>query len=114
MTTEILIHPDPKRHFLTTFAQQQLETALGRFGHRIRHLRLRLADANGPRGGLDQECLVEVTLRPRGSAVVSVRDIEPEAAISRAADRVARRVRDALERKRDLRRGAGQPRLPAA
>lgn len=90
--------------------------ALGRFGHRVQRVMVRLQDLNGPRGGLDKRCHIEARVAGHGVLVAEVRDVELEPAVSRAAERIARRVRDTLT----IRRNAGQrgsphrSRMPAA
>ena len=98
------------------FIERRLLFALGRFGSRIRRVMVRLEDMNGPRGGLDKRCHIEVRMPGRNVLVVDVRDVELEPAVSRAAERIARRVRDELtsrlaQRQRGTSSGA---RLPAA
>lgn len=83
--------------------ERRLRFSLGRFGDRIGQAAVRLADLNGPRGGEDQHCRIEVSLVPSGSIMAEATDAEIELAVSRAAERVARRVRDALDRKRTVR-----------
>jgi ribosome-associated translation inhibitor RaiA len=78
------------------FIERRLLFALGRFGGRIRRVLVRLEDVNGPRGGLDKRCHIDARLAGRGTLVVEVRDVELEPAISRAAERIGRRVRDEL------------------
>jgi putative sigma-54 modulation protein len=102
---------------LAAYAERRLLFALGRFGGRIGRVNLRLEDTNGPRGGVDKRCHIELRLAGGGSLVVDMRDTAFEPAISRAADRMARRVRDHLAMRRTLRRrrpttagdGARQP-----
>jgi ribosome-associated translation inhibitor RaiA len=98
------------------YIERRLRFALSRFGGRIRRVMVRLEDMNGPRGGLDKRCHIEVRMSGRSVLVVDVRDVELEPAISRAAARIARRVRDELatrraQRQRGVSAGA---RLPAA
>ena len=92
---------------LTRSLEEQLERrlhfALSRFGDRIQQATVQLADLNGPRGGEDQHCRIEVSLVPSGLIMAEATDAEVVSAVGRAAERVARRVRDALERKRTLR-----------
>ncbi len=47
---------------LAPFARRRLEFALARFDARVRSLTVRVADLNGPRGGLDKRCLVAIRL----------------------------------------------------
>lgn len=89
--------------------ERRLYFALARFGGRIRRVSASLEDINGPRGGEDQRCRIEVSLVPSGSIMAEATDAEVASAVGRAAERVARRVRDALDRKRTMRMRAGEP-----
>jgi len=93
---------------LREYVERRLLFALGRFGGRVQRVLVRLEDLNGPRGGLDKRCQMEVRLAGRGVLVVDVRDSATEPAVSRAADRMARRVREELAARREARR---RPRL---
>ncbi len=84
---------------------RRIEFALGRFGARISRVAVQLEDVNGPRGGLDHRCLVEVHLIPAGRLLTEVVDEDLEPAASAALDRMARRVKEEFDRRRDLRRG---------
>lgn len=83
--------------------ERRLRFALARFGGRIRRIRATLQDINGPRGGEDQHCTIQVSLTPSGSIIAEATDTEVAAALGRAADRAARRVGDALNRRRTMR-----------
>jgi hypothetical protein len=98
------------------FIERRLLFALGRFGSRIQRVMVRLEDLNGPRGGLDKRCHIEVRMPGRGVLVVDVRDLELGPAVSRAAERIARRVRDELATRRAQRQRGSvtATRLPAA
>ncbi len=86
------------------YIERRLLYSLGRFGHRVRRVMVRLEDLNGPRGGFDKRCHIEVRLAGRGVLVVDVRDVELEPAIARAAERIRRRVRDELSFRREPRK----------
>lgn len=93
------------RHLvLTPETQQQihhrLRAALSRFGDRIRRITVRLEDVNGPKGGVDLACRVQVDLRDRESVFIEDR----EATLQRLVDRVADRVSEAMARRADRRR----------
>lgn len=88
--------------------ERRVHFALGRFGHRIRRTEVLLVDSNGPRGGLDQHCTVHVVLAGLPPVVVEVVDAEPLTAVSRAVERVARRIRDSAHRQRDRQRQPGR------
>ena len=90
---------------LAPLARRRLEFALGRFGGRVRSLTVRLADLNGPRGGVDKHCLVAIRLTsPQRLIVVEDTDAEAEVAIGRTADRAARVVARAVQTLTDWRR----------
>jgi hypothetical protein len=85
-------------------ARRRVEFALGRFAGRVRSLRVRLTDMNGPRGGPDMKCLIAVQLqRPR--RVIVVEDVDADAAVvvSRAAERASRAVVRAIQSAGDWR-----------
>lgn len=83
--------------------ERRLRFSLARFSDRVSRVTACLADQNGPRGGVDQCCRIKVHLFPRGKIMAEATDVDMPAAVSRAADRIARRVRDALDRKRTMR-----------
>ena len=98
---------------LTRSLEEQLERslhfALARFGDRIQQAVVQLADLNGPRGGEDQHCRIKVSLVPSGSIMAEATDADVASAVGRAAERVARRVRDALDRRRTMRTRKSTP-----
>lgn len=83
--------------------ERRLWFALAKFGGRITRITALLEDINGPRGGVDQRCRVEVHLVPSGKIQAEATDTDAVLAVSRATNRIARRVRDALERRRTRR-----------
>jgi len=79
-------------------ARKRLEFALGRFAGHVQSLRVRLTDLNGPRGGLDKKCLIEVRLaRPRRVVIVEDIDRDHAVAIGRAVERTSRAVARAIQ-----------------
>jgi putative sigma-54 modulation protein len=89
---------------LVDFVERRMGFALGRFAAHISRVTIRLEDLNGPRGGLDQQCRIDVALIRSGRLIVRDTGKDIETAVSRAADRVAHRVRTALDRRRTRRR----------
>jgi putative sigma-54 modulation protein len=73
-------------------ARRRLGFALGRFAGRVTSVWVRLEDLNGPRGGVDKQCRVEVRGTPRWRVVVVDSDADLYATVDRAADRVRRTV----------------------
>jgi len=82
---------------------RRLSFALRRFSERIRRVTVLMEDINGPRGGVDQRCFVEVHLSPSERIVAEATDADAVLAVSRASNRIARRVRDVISKRRSLR-----------
>jgi len=87
--------------------ERRIHAALGRLSPNILRVMVRVADKNGPRGGEDIACAIDLRLRPRGRIFVEETDIDLAGAVNRAADAAAETVVRATERSRDLRRRAG-------
>ena len=103
MRVEIRVHDGEVSSALGDQIERRLGFAFGRFGSRVRRVVVHLRDVNGPRGGEDQHCRIEVSLLPSGTIMAEATDTEVALAVGRAAERGARRVRDALERERTMR-----------
>ena len=71
---------------------------------RVNRVRVKLSDLNGPRGGVDKRCLVEVRLE--GLPVVVVEDVQSDmyTAINRAVGRATRTVKRRLSQQGSRRR----------
>jgi hypothetical protein len=86
--------------------QRILTSTLARFGRRIRAIHVWLDDVNGPRGGVDIRCRIDVELRPHGRISVSSLATDEYAATAKAAVRVRelvdRRVKKTRARRRRL------------
>ena len=83
--------------------QSRMETALARHRERVERVEVRLADVNGPKGGVDKQCRAVVRLRPRGRVMVQEVSTDFLAAATRVADRLSRAVARSLERQRESR-----------
>jgi len=77
---------------LAEHAERRLQFALKHAADRVQHVTVRLADVNGPRGGVDKRCSVHIVMS--GIPDIVTEDIEPDmyVAINRAVDRVGRTV----------------------
>ena len=73
---------------LKELAVRRIGYALGRFAHGIRTITLRLADINGPRGGVDVEALALVELSQGTRLVVRGQYGSPQDAISGIVERL--------------------------
>ncbi len=92
------------RHFRITAALQahvtrRIRFALGRFDHGIRGIIVRIADVNGPRGGVDKRCHLHLDVAGRTIAIEEL-DRDLYVAIDRAAERAGRAAERALARQR--------------
>ncbi|MDP2367743.1 HPF/RaiA family ribosome-associated protein [Rhodoferax sp.] len=83
---------------LSDHVRRRLRFVLTRHSDRIQRVVVRLGDENGPRGGVDKFCRIQVHLT--GAPVAVIQDIGPELypVIDRASDRVGRAVVKHLER----------------
>lgn len=80
--------------------RRRLEFALGRFSERVLRVSARVADLNGPRGGIDKSCVITLHLQQSGRPIVIEDvDVDPFVAIDRAADRAGRTVARAVARR---------------
>lgn len=84
--------------------ERRAQFALGRMGARIRRVDVRVCDVNGPRGGVDKRCRVQVHLD--SGPAVQIEDFDSDLAdlVDRCFERAARvatnRVRLTQERRR--------------
>ena len=84
---------------LETHVQNRLRFTFSRFAGRVRRVLVTLSDINGPRGGVDKRCLIEV--RIDGLSSIVIQDVQNDLymAIDRAAGRAARSVLRRLQTK---------------
>jgi len=82
----------PLTDALKNHTHNRLGFTLSNAANRIRRVGITLSDLNGPRGGVDKRCLIEVRLD--GLPTVVIEDIQPNmyTAIDRAVGRAARTV----------------------
>jgi ribosomal subunit interface protein len=85
---------------LNNYVVKRLAYGLSRGDEAITRITVRLSDINGPRGGPDKRCLIEVRLK--ASPTVVVEDVETDlyVAIDRAVDRAGRALTRQLARRR--------------
>lgn len=98
MQIEIRTQGIPVTAGMRVHVERKLAFALDRFRERVGRVTVRFGDVNGPKGGADKACRMDVTLTPGGT--VRVADVDPDlyVAIDRAAHRVNRSVARRLER----------------
>lgn len=76
--------------------------ALDRFHHRIREAEVILSDLNGPRGGIDKRCTVQVRMLPRGILVVR----STGSSLLEAANDACDKLKSVIGKRLTKRRGA--------
>jgi putative sigma-54 modulation protein len=92
---------------LRSYTEQRVATALGWAGERMRKLAVSLSDINGPRGGIDKRCKIQVQLGKGQEVVIE----DTEADLYTAIDRAAGRADRALVRRIARMRGFTHTRL---
>lgn len=97
---------------LEEYVERAVGFALGRFSSRISKITVTLEDQNGPRGGADKICRLQIWLsqvgRGQKNTSVVIEEISPNIreAVSLAAERASRTVARALDRHRAEFKGA--------
>ena len=95
---------------LREHTERRLRFALGWADDRLRQVSICLSDENGPRGGEDKRCRIQIAFPGAPNVVIDDTEADLYVAIDRAADRAGRSVAHRLEHQRDGRQGS----LPAA
>lgn len=89
-------HVDPAvARELRRYAERRLAFALRRFRHRIRDVRLRLVDLNGPRRGVDARCSLVARLTDGKQVFVEATTAWPFASVTEAAAKLSTVLRRA-------------------
>jgi putative sigma-54 modulation protein len=91
---------------LRTHAERRVRFALGSTSSRVRSIVMRLADENGPRGGVDKRCTIRAHLPGAPPVIIEQHEADLYVAIDRAADRAGRAVSRRLDRASGGRRDA--------
>jgi hypothetical protein len=89
---------------LRDYVARRMRFAIGRFRDHIQWARIKVADVNGPRGGVDKRCVVQLRLRNRPDVIFAVTEVEARSAVDRAAQRVAQVLVRRLGRQRQFAR----------
>jgi ribosomal subunit interface protein len=95
-------------------ARRRLRFALSRHDRHVRRVVVRLSDTNGPRGGVDKRCRLQLLLLGLPDVVIEDTETDLYLAIDRAADRAGRTLNRRLDRQRDRRRAGALRYQPAA
>ena len=77
---------------LAEHTERRLRFALKHAADRVQHATVRLADVNGPRGGVDKKCIIHIVLAGIPDIVTEDTEADMYIAINRAADRIGHTV----------------------
>ncbi|MGB2832700.1 MAG: HPF/RaiA family ribosome-associated protein [Methylotenera sp.] len=83
------------------YTKQRMQFALNRNDKHVTKVKVRLADINGPRGGVDKRCQIELALSGKNNILIEDIEADLYVAIARACDRCARTLARKLERSRE-------------
>lgn len=85
---------------LREYLKKRLAYGLNHGDDYITRVTVRLSDINGPRGGADKRCLIEVRLKHLPAVVIEDTEADLYVAIDRAAERASRTLARRLARQR--------------
>ena len=86
---------------LVDHTQRRLRFALTRSGDRIKRVVVRLGDSNGPRGGADKFCRMQVYLEHAPPVLIEDAGADLYAVIDRVAERAGRNVAKRVNREHE-------------
>ena len=85
---------------LRALTEQRVRFALKRLTHFVPRAKVQLSDVNGPRGGIDKRCQIEIHTEGAGTVVTSVTAREWHSALNSALARAYSQVLKSLQRQR--------------
>lgn len=97
---------------LSGWVHDRLERHLGKYSAQIESIDVRFADENGPKGGVDRNCMIHVTISALPPIVVEVKAGEEREAFDLAAGRMERAVKRSMEKHGFSMRYKGRQRAP--
>lgn len=102
MTPTIIAQGLNASEALREYIMERLNSALDRAQDSINYITVRLTDLNGPKGGIDKRCLINVKLPGRPHIVITEIASDINSAIDLAADRVSLAVERVISRARSI------------
>ena len=90
------------REHARDLAEKRIRRVLGRSTRHVARLSIRLGDLNGPRGGVDKFCVIDLQLHKGPRVRVRARHERLAAAVQEAASRARRAVYRELGRNRRI------------
>jgi len=85
---------------LRRYAERRVRIGLTRFDERIMKVSLWLSDVNGPKGGNDKNCQVQIVIPGKPDVVIEETQANLYVAINRALERAGQAVVRKLDRQR--------------
>lgn len=86
----LFVTRDPELGELRPLAVRRVRFAMRRLSWLVRRVKVRLYDINGPRGGVDKRCQLEVQTDGAGTVVVTSLAVDPRDALDAAVSRAAK------------------------
>lgn len=80
---------------------RRLTFLVGRFRSTIMKVRVRFSDVNGPKGGIDKQCVVKVKLWTAGEITIRGKGNEYQSVFQTSFERLIRSVRRELLKQRE-------------
>ncbi len=114
MKFQIQSHAFPLTASLLDHTERRLGFALARITDRIRRVVVRLGDANGPHGGVEKFCRIQVFLEDAPPVLIEDIGGGLYAAIERAAERAGRNVVRGLYRRHEKNARPARPQPPGS
>lgn len=112
MQIEIVARDFPLTEAMRAYVTRRLDFSLSARHRHIKCVVVRLGDNNGPRGGSDKCCGIQVVVPGHADIVVQDTESDLYAAIDRATDRASRTVARRLDRQRNFNRDRVATRHP--
>lgn len=104
MQIEIQTRDFPMTDALADYIKRRIHFVLGSRFDQIRRIQVRLMDINGPRGGDDKRCQLQISLPRQHDIVIEDTETDLYVAIDRATDRAGRTLNRRLKRQSDKKR----------
>jgi len=100
MHIDIQSRPFSLTESLRDYSDRRMRAALTRFEGRVQRISMWLSDINGPRGGEDTHCRLQIVLAGDTDVVIEETQADLHVAINRAVERAGRAMARKLDRKK--------------
>jgi putative sigma-54 modulation protein len=99
MHIDIQSRPFSLTDSLRHYSDQRIRSVLTRFEDHIQRVSMWLSDINGPKGGRDKHCRLQIVLAGDTDVVTENTQADLHVAINRAVERAGRSLKRKLDRK---------------